>query len=90
MFKREADAPLRHLCGLPWRSAQNRVYQVQVQVGWKLAPAGHDVHVRHIGRVPVLPGNAFVYVSHEDWRMDVFLEKSFYFINMHNALKLQT
>lgn len=55
---RQIDALVRHLRRLFRRRPQDRLHQVQVTLGWELAPAGHHVHVRHTGCFAVLPGTS--------------------------------
>lgn len=53
---RETHASVCSVCGLPGRGSQDHLHQVQVTVGWQLAPAGHHVHLRHPGCLSLLSG----------------------------------
>lgn len=53
---RETHASVCSVCGLPGRGSQDCLHQVQVPVGWQLAPAGYHVHLRHPGCLSLLSG----------------------------------
>ncbi|KAL7388394.1 hypothetical protein ABVT39_012962 [Epinephelus coioides] len=56
-LRRQVNAPLRHLCGLSRRRPQDCLHQVQITLGWELAPTGHHVHLRYTGCFTLLPGS---------------------------------
>lgn len=53
---RETHASVCSVCGLSGRGSQDHLHQMQVPVGWQLAPAGHHVHLRHPGCLSLLSG----------------------------------